>query len=44
LADFSFEIDDAGNPFWIITKYGKNWFLGKEAIGVIVVDAIWCYK
>jgi hypothetical protein len=19
-------------------------FLGKEAIGVIVVDAIWCYK
>ncbi|MGZ9734301.1 hypothetical protein [Flavobacterium sp. GNP002] len=40
LADFSFEIDDAGNPFWIITKYGKKiGFSGKEAIGVIVVDA-----
>ncbi|MFH6970512.1 hypothetical protein [Flavobacterium petrolei] len=40
LADFSFEIDDAGNPFWIVTKYGKKiGFAGKEAIGVIVVDA-----
>ncbi|RTY84017.1 hypothetical protein EKL99_05470 [Flavobacterium sp. ZB4P23] len=40
LADFSFEIDDAGNPFWIVTKYVKKiGFLGKEATGVIVVDA-----
>lgn len=40
LADFSFEIDDAGNPFWIITKYVKKiGFSGKEATGVIVVDA-----
>lgn len=40
LADFSFEIDDAGNPFWIVTKYGKKiGFSGKEATGVIVVDA-----
>ena len=40
LADFSFEIDDAGNPFWIVTKYGKKiGFSGKEAIGVLVVDA-----
>jgi len=40
LADFSFEIDDAGNPFWIITKYGKKiGFSGKEATGVLVVDA-----
>ena len=40
LADFSFEIDDAGNPFWIVTKYGKKiGFSGKEAIGVVVVDA-----
>ena len=40
LTDFSFEIDDAGNPFWIITKYGKQiGFSGKEAIGVLVVDA-----
>lgn len=40
LADFSFEIDDAGNPFWIVTKYGKKiGFSGKEATGVLVVDA-----
>jgi hypothetical protein len=37
LADFSFEIDDAGNPYWIITKYAK-WVFGKE-IGTLVVDA-----
>ena len=40
LADFSFEIDDAGKPFWIVTKYAKKiGFAGKEAIGTIVVDA-----
>ena len=40
LADFSFEIDDAGKPFWIVTKYAKKiGFAGKEAIGIIVVDA-----
>ena len=40
LADFSFEIDDAGNPFWIITKYAKTiGFYGKEASGIVVVDA-----
>ncbi|MFV8362024.1 hypothetical protein ACNQGO_01410 [Flavobacterium sp. ZT3P35] len=40
LADFSFEIDDAGNPYWIITKYAKKvGFSGKEAIGTLVVDA-----
>jgi hypothetical protein len=30
LADFSFEIDDAGNPYWIITKYAKKWVFGKK--------------
>ncbi|MBB1192817.1 hypothetical protein DNC80_03945 [Flavobacterium sp. SOK18b] len=40
LTDFSFEIDDAGNPFWIVTKYAKKiGFSGKEAIGVAVVNA-----
>jgi len=40
LADFSFEIDDAGNPFWIVTKYAKKiGFSGKDAVGVVVVDA-----
>ncbi|MFN7100405.1 MAG: hypothetical protein ACK4M4_08540 [Flavobacterium sp.] len=40
LTDFSFEIDDAGNPFWIVTKYAKKiGFSGKDAIGVAVVNA-----
>ena len=40
LADFTFEIDDVGNPFWIVTKYVKKiGFSGKDAIGVVVVDA-----
>ncbi|MCF6140211.1 hypothetical protein L1S34_02815 [Flavobacterium sp. K77] len=40
LTDFSFEIDDAGNPFWIVTKYDKKiGFSGKEATGTLVVDA-----
>jgi hypothetical protein len=24
LADFSFEIDDEGTPFWVVTKYEKK--------------------
>ena len=40
LTDFSFEIDDDGNPFWVITKYAKKiGFSGKDATGIIVVDA-----
>ena len=40
LTDFSFEIDDVGNPFWIVTKYDKKiGFSGKEATGTLVVDA-----
>jgi hypothetical protein len=40
LTDFTFEIDDAGNPFWVITKYSKEiGFAGKEATGIILVDA-----
>ncbi len=40
LADFSFEIDDAGNPFWIVTKFTKKiGFSGKEATAVLAVDA-----
>ncbi|MFV8440885.1 hypothetical protein [Flavobacterium sp. LB2P44] len=40
LADFSFEIDDVGRPFWIITQYSKKiGFSGKEATGVLIVDA-----
>ena len=40
LADFIFEIDDAGKPFWIVIKYEKKvGFAGEEAVGVISVDA-----
>jgi hypothetical protein len=40
LTDFSFEIDDTGKPFWVITSYEKSiGFGGKNANGIIVVDA-----
>ena len=38
--DYTFEIDDDGNPFWVVTKYVKKvGFGGNDAVGVIVVDA-----
>ncbi|HEY5593453.1 MAG TPA: hypothetical protein VIK55_20860 [Paludibacter sp.] len=40
LTDYSFEIDDAGIPYWVITKYKKTiGFQGDEAQGVVVVNA-----
>jgi hypothetical protein len=40
LTDFSFEIDDSGKPFWVITTFEKSvGFGGKNATGIIVVDA-----
>ena len=40
LTDFSFEIDDAGNPFWIVTTYKKEiGFGGSNATGTLIVDA-----
>ncbi|WP_338793526.1 hypothetical protein [Bernardetia sp. MNP-M8] len=40
LADFTFEIDDEGNPFWVLTQYEKRvGFLGSDAVGVVVVNA-----
>lgn len=39
LTDFSFEIDDTGKPFWVVTKYTKKiGFAGNDATGVLVVD------
>ncbi len=39
LTDFSFEIDDTGKPFWVVTKYIKKiGFAGNDATGVLVVD------
>lgn len=39
LTDYSFEIDDEGNPFWVVTKFKKKiGFNGSDAVGVVVVD------
>ncbi len=40
LTDFSFEIDDAGIPFWVVTTYDKTiGFGGSDATGTLVVNA-----
>lgn len=40
LTDFTFEIDDNGKPFWVVTKYDKKiGFSGDDATGIVVVDA-----
>ncbi|QEE48299.1 hypothetical protein FUA48_01515 [Flavobacterium alkalisoli] len=40
LTDFTFEVDDAGKPFWVATKYKKRvGFSGNDADGVVVIDA-----
>ncbi|WP_163444714.1 hypothetical protein [Flavobacterium columnare] len=40
LTDFTFEVDDTGKPFWVVTKYDKKiGFTGNDATGVLVVDA-----
>ena len=40
LTDYSFEIDDAGHPYWVVTKYKKTiGFQGEEAQGIVVVNA-----
>ena len=37
--DFTFEIDDNGNPFWVVTLYRRKVnFGGNDAVGVIVVN------
>jgi hypothetical protein len=40
LADFTFEIDEQGNPFWVISTYSKHvGFSGSNANGILVVNA-----
>ena len=40
LTDYTFEIDDEGKPFWVVTKYDKKiGFAGNDATGIVVVDA-----
>ncbi len=39
LTDYSFEIDDEGHPYWVVTKYEKRiGFSGDDAVGVLVID------
>ncbi|MDY2630249.1 MAG: cell shape-determining protein [Clostridium sp.] len=38
--DFTFELDDEGNPYWVITRYDNAIGITEEkAIGVLVLDA-----
>ncbi len=40
LTDYTFEIDNSGNAFWVVTLYKKEiGFSGNDAQNVIVVDA-----
>ncbi|MBL7979482.1 MAG: hypothetical protein JNN12_14180 [Bacteroidetes Order II. Incertae sedis bacterium] len=40
LTDYSFEIDDNGRPFWVISKFAKRiGFSGEDVVGILVVDA-----
>ena len=40
LADFNFEIDDNGKPYWVATKYRKEvGFSGDDATGIVLIDA-----
>ena len=39
LTDYSFEIDDDGIPYWVVTKYKKTiGFSGENATGVVLVN------
>lgn len=40
--DYSFEIDENGHPYWIVSEYDYSimWNGGKDIRGVVVVDAI----
>lgn len=40
ITDYSFEIDDEGNPYWVVTTYKNTLgFVLPEADGIILVDA-----
>ncbi len=41
LTDYSFELDDSGKPYWVVTKYNNSiHFGGKKVDGVLIVDAM----
>ncbi|MGL4343981.1 MAG: hypothetical protein ACRCTE_02190 [Cellulosilyticaceae bacterium] len=40
LTDFTFEIDDEGNPYWVVSLYDHSiGFSGANAIGIVTVNA-----
>lgn len=40
LTDYTFEIDDDGQPYWVVTKYKKTvGFYGDDATSVVVVNS-----
>lgn len=40
ITDNSFELDDDGKPYWVITTYSNRWlFALPEATGILTVDA-----
>ena len=40
ISDFTFEIDEQGNPFWVVTTYDKKiGFSGENANGILIVNA-----
>lgn len=40
LTEYTFEIDDTGRPFWVVTTYRNRTLWGNgEATGVVIVDA-----
>lgn len=40
LTDFSFEIDDEGNPYWVVSEYEKSvGFNGNKVSGALIINA-----
>jgi hypothetical protein len=40
ITDYTFELDDSGKPYWVVTLYKKTiGFSGNDATGIAVVDA-----
>lgn len=40
LTDYSFELDDDGNPYWVLTSYKNKWLFSlPEADGILLVNA-----
>ncbi|MCI9177870.1 MAG: cell shape-determining protein [Clostridia bacterium] len=40
LTEYTFELDDNGYPYWVVTTYkNRTWWGSPEATGVVIVDA-----